>query len=64
MKKFILTLCLISALFLCGCRNRNNGFEFIDSNTIAPTEVQKQTFNDESYIWENFIFPVNKTETK
>lgn len=63
MKKFILAFLLGISLIFVGCKSSySEELKFEDEKTLQPTQYER-SFNDESYIWENFVFPTNKTES-
>ncbi len=63
MKKLFLAFLTIISLTFIGCvYSSREKLEFEDEKALH-SETYERSFNDESYIWENFVFPTNKTES-
>lgn len=60
MAKKLIALFLVAVVSLCGCCSKtpDKSNTYTDMNS-SPTQ---SGFNDESYIWEIFVFPTNRTE--
>lgn len=58
MKKFIYALIIASVISVTGCKS--NSFFIIDNN--KNTSQQTGAFNDETYIWESWLFSTNKVD--
>ena len=63
MAKKLIALFLVAAVLLCGCcsktPDKSNTYTDVTVTNSSPTQ---SGFNDESYIWEIFVFPTNRTE--
>lgn len=58
MKKFIYAIIIASVIYVAGCKS--NSFFIIDNNKNASQ--QTGAFNDETYIWESWLFSTNKVD--
>ena len=58
MKK-IIAIATLSCLMLFGCKSKPQNPQYYDGRN--NTNVMMQTeFNDETYVWESFIFSTNR----
>ena len=60
MKKF--AFIALTSFLIFGCKTNPQNQTYFDNETVNTNILMQTEFNDEIYVWENFIFSTNRVD--